>query len=50
MGFQKAKRGPKAIYDHSNSEYSDNESRKMFYVMFGGSWDITPRRIINNLR
>jgi hypothetical protein len=50
MGFQKAKRGLKAIYDHSNSEYSDNECRKMLYVMFGGSWDITSHCIINNLR
>jgi hypothetical protein len=43
MRFQKAKRDLKAVYGHSNSESSDN-------VMFGGSWDITSRRIIKNLR
>jgi hypothetical protein len=42
MGFQKAKRDLKAIYGHSDSESSDNECRKMLYVMFKGSWDITP--------
>jgi hypothetical protein len=50
MGFHKAKRDLKAIYDHSDSESSDNECRKMLYVMFEGSWDITPRRIVMNLR
>jgi hypothetical protein len=48
MGFQKAKRDLKAVYDHSNSEYSDNERRKTLYIMFGGSWDITSRRIVKN--
>jgi hypothetical protein len=48
MGFQKAKRDLKAVYDHSNSEYSDNERRKTLYVMFGGSWDITSHRIVKN--
>jgi hypothetical protein len=42
MRFQKAKRDLKAVYGHSNSESSDN-------VMFGGSWDITSRRIVKNL-
>jgi hypothetical protein len=49
MGFQKAKSDLKAVYGHSDSESSDNEHRKMFYVMFGASWDITSRRIIKNL-
>jgi hypothetical protein len=41
LGFQKAKRDLKAIYDHSDSESSDNECRKMLYIMLRGSWDIT---------
>jgi hypothetical protein len=50
MGFQKAKRDLKAVYGHSDSESSDNERRKTLYIMFGGSWDITSRCIIKNLR
>jgi hypothetical protein len=50
LGFQKAKMDLKAIYSHSNSESSDNEHRKMLYIMFRGSWDITSYRIIKNLR
>jgi hypothetical protein len=50
MGFQKGKRDLKAVYGHSDSESSDNEHRKTLYVMFRGSWDITSRRIIKNLR
>jgi hypothetical protein len=50
LGFQKAKRDLKAIYDHSDSVSSNNERRKTLYVMFKGSWDITACRIIKNLR
>jgi hypothetical protein len=50
MGFQKAKRDVKAVYGHSDIESSDNEHRKMLYVVFRGSWDITSYRIIKNLR
>jgi hypothetical protein len=50
MGFQKAKRDLKAVYGHSDSESSDNKRRKTLYIMFGGSWDITSRRIVKNLR
>jgi hypothetical protein len=49
MGFQKAKRDLKAIYGHSDSEFSDNERHKTLYVMFGDSWDITSYHIIKNL-
>jgi hypothetical protein len=49
MGFQKAKRVHKAIYDHTDSESSNNEHHMMLYVMFRGSWDITSYRIIKNL-
>jgi hypothetical protein len=49
MGFQKAKRVHKAIYDHTDSESSNNEHLMMLYVMFRGSWDITSCRIIKNL-
>jgi hypothetical protein len=50
MGFQKAKTDLKVIYGHSGSESSDNKHRKMLYVMFRDSWNITFRRIIKNLR
>jgi hypothetical protein len=49
IGFQKAKRDLNVVYGHSNSESSDNEHRKMLYVMFGGSWNITSCRIVKNL-
>jgi hypothetical protein len=50
MGFQKAKRDLKAVYNHSDSESSDNKRRKTLYAMFGGSWDITSCHIVKNLR
>jgi hypothetical protein len=50
LGFWRAKRDLKAVYDHSDSESSDNECCKKLYVMFGGSWDITSRRIVKTLR
>jgi hypothetical protein len=49
LGFQRAKRDLKAIYDHSDSESSDNEHHKTLYVMFTGSWDINSQRIIKTL-
>jgi hypothetical protein len=48
--FQNAKRALKAVYGHSDSESSDNERHKALHVMFGGSWDITFRRVIKTLR
>jgi hypothetical protein len=50
MAFQNDKREMKAIYGHSNSESRNNERRKALHVMFGGSWDITSRRIVKTLR
>jgi hypothetical protein len=50
LGFQETKRDLKTVYGHSDSESSDNEHRKTLYVMFRGSWDITSRRIVKNLR
>jgi hypothetical protein len=50
MAFQNAKREMKAIYDHSDSESSDNDHRKALHIMFGGSWDITSRCVIKTLR
>jgi hypothetical protein len=41
MAFQNAKREMKAVYDHSDSESSDNDHHKALHVMFGGSCDIT---------
>jgi hypothetical protein len=49
LGFQQAERDLKAVYVHFDSEFSDNKHRKMLYIMFGGSWDITSRRIIKIL-
>jgi hypothetical protein len=40
----------KAVYDHFDSESSDNEHRKALHVIFRGSWAITSRRIIKTLR
>jgi hypothetical protein len=50
MEFQDAKRAPKAIYGHSDSDSSDNKRRKMLHVMFEGSWAITSRRVVKTLR
>jgi hypothetical protein len=50
MEFQDARKALKVVYDHSDSETSDNERRKVLHVMFRGSWDITSRRIIKTLR
>jgi hypothetical protein len=50
MEFQDAKRALKAVYGNSDSESSGNEHRKTLHVMFGGSWDITSRRVVKTLR
>jgi hypothetical protein len=50
LGFQKARRDIKAVYNHSDSESNDNERHKMLYIVFGDSWDITSRHIVKNLR
>jgi hypothetical protein len=49
LGLQRVKRDLNAVYGHSNSESSDKERCKTLYIMFGGSWDITSRRIIKTL-
>jgi hypothetical protein len=48
-GVLGCQQGLKAVYGHSDSESSDNEHRKVLHVMFGGSWDITFRRIVKTL-
>jgi hypothetical protein len=50
MEFQDARRALKAVYGHFDFESSDNEQCNALHVMFGGSWDITSRRIIKTLR
>jgi hypothetical protein len=50
LEFQDISRALKAAYGHSDSESSDNERCKALHVMFGGSWDITFRRIVKTLR
>jgi hypothetical protein len=49
MEFKNAKRAIKVIYDHSDSESSDNEHRKQLLAIYDGSWDITSRRVIKAL-
>jgi hypothetical protein len=49
MEFQNAKRALKAIYGHSDFESSDKEHHKALHIMFGGSWDITSRRVVKTL-
>jgi hypothetical protein len=49
MEFQNAKRALKAVYSHSDSNSSNNERRNQLPVMYGGSWDITSRRVIKML-
>jgi hypothetical protein len=39
----------KAVYDHSNSESSDNGHHKTLHIMFGSSWDIMSWRIVKTL-
>jgi hypothetical protein len=50
MEFQNAERALKAIYGHSDFDSSTNEHRKTLHVVYGGSWDITSRRVIKTLR
>jgi hypothetical protein len=50
MEFQNTKRALKVIYDHSDSNSSTDDCRKQLYIMYGGFWDISSRRIINMLR
>jgi hypothetical protein len=50
LGFQRAKRDLKAIYGHFNSESSDNKHRKMLYIMFRCSWELTSQCTIDTLR
>jgi hypothetical protein len=50
MEFQDDKWVLKAVYGNSDSDSSDNEHHKALHVIFGGSWDITYRRIVKTLR
>jgi hypothetical protein len=50
MEFQDIKRALKAVYGNSDFESSGTERRKTLHVMFGGSWDITSRRVVKTLR
>jgi hypothetical protein len=47
--FQNTKREMKVVYGHSDSDSSNNKCCKALHVMFGGSWDLTSRRIIKTL-
>jgi hypothetical protein len=50
MLFQDAKRVLKAVYNHSDNDSSADERCKQLHVIYGGSWDITSRRVIKALR
>jgi hypothetical protein len=50
MEFQNTKRALKAIYGHSNYNSSVDDLHKQLYIMYGGSWDITSRRVIKTHR
>jgi hypothetical protein len=49
MEFDNIKRTIKVVYGHSGSESSNNECHKQLHIMYGGSWDITSRRVIKML-
>jgi hypothetical protein len=49
MEFQNANRAIKVVYGHSDSKSSDNEHRKQLHIIYGGSWDITSRRVVKTL-
>jgi hypothetical protein len=49
MSFQDAKTALNAIYSHSDSDSSTDEHHEQLHVMYGGSWDITSRRVIKTL-
>jgi hypothetical protein len=40
----------KAVYDHFDSDSSTDEHRRTLHVMYGGSWDITSKRVVKTLR
>jgi hypothetical protein len=50
MTFQDAKRALKVVYGHSDSDSDTNECCKQLHVLYGGSWDITSRRVIKKMR
>jgi hypothetical protein len=37
MEFQNCKRAIKVVYDHSNSESSNNEHHKQLHIIYDGS-------------
>jgi hypothetical protein len=49
LEFQDAKRALKVVYGHSDSDSSTDEHHKQLHVMYGGSWDITFRRVVKIL-
>jgi hypothetical protein len=50
MAFQDGERALKAVYGHSDFDFSTDERRKMLHIMYSGSWDIMSRRVIKTLR
>jgi hypothetical protein len=49
MEFQDAKRALKVVYGHFNSEPNDNKCHKVLPVMFGDSWAITSKHVVQTL-
>jgi hypothetical protein len=40
----------KDVYDHSDSDSNTDENCKQLHIMYGGSWDVTSRRVVKTLR
>jgi hypothetical protein len=49
MAFQDIERALTTIYGHSNYDSSTDEHHKQLHIMYGGSWDIMPRRVVKTL-
>jgi hypothetical protein len=49
MEFQDTKSSLKAVYVHYDSDSSTDEHNKTLHVMYGGSWDITSRRVVKTV-
>jgi len=50
LGYLSPARELRNIFDHPDSDSSDDERRKKLYVMYGGSWELVSRRDVKALR
>ena len=42
LGYQSPAQELKGVYSHDNSDSDNEERRKKLYVMYGGSWSLSP--------